>query len=460
MEKIVNIKVENIYPHPDNPRKDVGDVTELAESIKKNGIMQNLTVIPISALREEPENQPEADEISVKSDFHALIGHRRLAAAKKAGLTEVPCKIVSKISKKEQVAVMLEENMQRNDLTVFEQAQGFQMMLDLGETEESISEKTGFSKSTVRHRLNLAKLDQEELKKKTDEEGSFQLTLKDLYELEKIKDIKKRDKVLKEARDSRDLVWRAKQAADEEIREKNIDLFQELFKKKGIPKANKKVEDERYSGKWDTLQEWELDKEPPKTLKDFKREGLQWIVYYRKIAVIAPAKKKERKLSEDEIKQKELQEKKKEIKQKYKNMFSKVDEFIHGIIDGEIEPLKEDMELYKELMMTIIIAGITFYRSTLCYFYSGMDLFSLERDEPDKYKEFMEWESGLSELHLALAHMTTIKNKETWNYNGQYIKENGVKIRKVIDFLGKYGFSLSEEEEKLVDGTHELYVKR
>lgn len=166
MEKIVNIKVENIYPHPDNPRKDVGDVTELAESIKKNGIMQNLTVIPISAIREEPENQPEVDEISVKSDFHALIGHRRLAAAKKAGLTEVPCKIVSKISKKEQVAVMLEENMHRNDLTVFEQAQGFQMMLDLGETEESISDKTGFSKSTVKHRLNLAKLNQKELKKK------------------------------------------------------------------------------------------------------------------------------------------------------------------------------------------------------------------------------------------------------------------------------------------------------
>ena len=39
---------------------------------------------------------------------------------------------------------MLEENMQRNDLTIWEQANGFQMMLDLGETEESIAEKTGF----------------------------------------------------------------------------------------------------------------------------------------------------------------------------------------------------------------------------------------------------------------------------------------------------------------------------
>ena len=43
---IVTIGLEHIHPHPDNPRKDLGDLTELAESIKKNGIMQTLTVIP------------------------------------------------------------------------------------------------------------------------------------------------------------------------------------------------------------------------------------------------------------------------------------------------------------------------------------------------------------------------------------------------------------------------------
>lgn len=45
-KEIVNIGLEHIHPHPDNPRKDLGDLTELAESIKKNGILQNLTVIP------------------------------------------------------------------------------------------------------------------------------------------------------------------------------------------------------------------------------------------------------------------------------------------------------------------------------------------------------------------------------------------------------------------------------
>ena len=76
---IVTIGLEHIHPHPDNPRKDLGDLTELAESIKKNGIMQNLTVIP-------KEGEP--------GEYITIIGHRRSAAAKLAGVTEAPCRVV------------------------------------------------------------------------------------------------------------------------------------------------------------------------------------------------------------------------------------------------------------------------------------------------------------------------------------------------------------------------------
>lgn len=110
-----------------------------------------------------------------------------------AGLETVPC-IVSDMDEKEQTSVMLLENIQRSDLTVYEQAQGFQMMLDLGETEDTIAEKTGFSKKTVRHRLNIAKLDSKTLMEKERQDG-YQLSLTDLYELEKIKDVKTRDKI-------------------------------------------------------------------------------------------------------------------------------------------------------------------------------------------------------------------------------------------------------------------------
>ena len=45
MNEIVNLKIENLKHHPENPRADLGDLTELTESIRKNGVMQNLTVV-------------------------------------------------------------------------------------------------------------------------------------------------------------------------------------------------------------------------------------------------------------------------------------------------------------------------------------------------------------------------------------------------------------------------------
>ena len=179
---IVMLPIDVLHPHPDNPRKDVGDVCELAESIKTNGILQNLTVVPYFS----PIHK------SVMSGLYTvIIGHRRLAAAKKAGLTEAPCAIVE-MSEKDQLSTMLTENMQRIDLTVYEQAQGFQMMLDLGDTVDEIAEKSGFSKSTIRKRLEIAKLDNKTLQKVS----VRQLSLSDFDELAKLEDIETRNKVL------------------------------------------------------------------------------------------------------------------------------------------------------------------------------------------------------------------------------------------------------------------------
>lgn len=444
MGDIVNIGVEHIHPHPENPRKDLGDLTELVESIKKNGVMQNLTVIPIGGK---------------SGEYTAIIGHRRHAAAKLAGVKELPCRIIEGLSEKEQISTMLEENMQRNDLTIWEQANGFQMMLDLGETEEQIAEQTGFSRTTIRHRLNIAKLNQKELQKKEKDE-SFQLTLKDLYELEKIADVRTRDKVLKEATDSRDLVWKAKQAVTEETRAKNKKLFSELFKKAGIKKAPDGAEHERYSSKWDILQTWELDKDVPKSLKKFK-EGALWVVFWNsEMAVITPAKKQNRELSEYEIKEKEKSKAKNELKQKHKALYAEIDRFIMGIIMKEITPLKENVELYKALTLATIKGNVDYYRSDLVNFYTGKSLYELENEEPDKYKEFLEWEKSLSPLHLAIAHMTSIKKCEMYNYNVEYHQESAGKVNAIVDFLAMYGFSVSEEEKRVLDGTHELYRKR
>ena len=82
------ISLELLHAHKDNPRKQLGDLSELSDSIKQNGIMQNLTVVPAG----------EAG--SKKEGYTIIIGHRRAAAAKAAGLTEVPCAVVHMSYKK------------------------------------------------------------------------------------------------------------------------------------------------------------------------------------------------------------------------------------------------------------------------------------------------------------------------------------------------------------------------
>lgn len=168
------IHIDQLNPHPDNPRKDVGDVTELAESIKANGILQNLTVVPY------------------EGGYRVIIGHRRLTAAKMAGIEVLPC-VVVEMTEKDQIHTMLTENMQRVDLTIYEQAQGFQMMLDMGDSMDEIADKSGFSKTTVRKRLEIAKLDGAALKKATD---TRQITMADFDKLAEVEDIEARNRLL------------------------------------------------------------------------------------------------------------------------------------------------------------------------------------------------------------------------------------------------------------------------
>ena len=170
--KIVMINMLNLLHHPENPRKNIGDITELTESIKKNGIMQNLTVIPATPKAKDyycDDEVADYEKDPNKHMYRVIIGNRRMEAAKAAGVKELPCRIVTRIPFKTQLGIMLEENMQRTDLTIREQAEGFQLMLDLGETIETIEKKTGFGETTIRHRLNIAKLNGKELDKKEKE---------------------------------------------------------------------------------------------------------------------------------------------------------------------------------------------------------------------------------------------------------------------------------------------------
>ncbi len=216
---IQNIDINRLHPHPMNPRKDLGDISELAESIKTQGILQNLTVIPKETQAIGPGGIVVTDRAIINGEYTVIIGHRRLAASKLAGLTEVPC-VITNMDHRQQVATMLLENMQRADLTIYEQAQGFQMMIDLGETVADISEKTGFSDTTVRRRVKLLELDQEKFK--ASEERN--VSLMDYMELEKIESIELRNEVLDSIGTS-NFKNELYQAIDKEKTDKNMKLL-------------------------------------------------------------------------------------------------------------------------------------------------------------------------------------------------------------------------------------------
>lgn len=441
------LRIDQIHPHPNNPRKDLGDLTELAESIKKKGIMQNLTVIP----GHWDERKEWYDD-----GYTLIIGHRRFAAGKIAEIKEFPCRIVA-MNQKDQVGTMLEENMQRNDLTIWEQANGFQMMLDLGDTEADISEKTGFSKTTIRHRLNIAKLNQKELKKKEQDE-SFQLTLKDLYELEKIPDVKTRNKILKESNSSRDLVSRAQNAVAEAKRENCKKEICDLLKKMGIEKAPKDADNQLWSGKWNTIKEYKLDEEAPKQLRLPKEKELYWLVYYRTLKVITKAPKEKRELSKWEIELKEKDKAKRQIKAVLKESTARRKEFIQNIISGKINPVKDEEFVKDTIWQSLLALGSGTYESTVRSFFLNREEYKCSDEERNEAKEKT---TKLSVLHQMMIILHNSMQVETFDYNGIFIEPRGDALLKGYKALEPYGWYFeSKAESDVLNGTHELYYKK
>lgn len=450
-EGIVSIAVENIYQHPNNPRKDLGDLSELSESIKKKGVMQNLTVIP----GHWDEKQEWHDD-----GYTLIIGHRRCAAAKLAGLEELPCRIVDSMDNKEQISTMLEENMQRNDLTIWEQANGFQMMLDLGETEESIAEKTGFSKTTVRHRLNIAKLNSKELQKKECDEG-FQLSLKDLYELEKVKDLRTRNKILKESSSSANLASRARTAATEEKMAENEKVIGKMLEKLGVQKAPETAVNEMYSGKWETVKDFALESALPKSIKLPKEKcQMYYLRYFRTIHVITKAKKENKKLSPYEEKEREKNTAKKKIKAILKESGIRRKKFIADIIAGKTKAVKDEAGQKEFLWQSLVLVDSYISTSSLRRFFLDKDYYKCTEEELQEAREKAESLSTLHQMLVAL-HESMSNITETFYYDMSFRKEKANALLKGYEALEPYGWYFdSDDEKKVLDGTHELYQNK
>jgi ParB family transcriptional regulator, chromosome partitioning protein len=136
------IPVDKIDPNPEQPRTEFGDLTELTASIAEKGVLEPLLVKP---------NR-------LTGRWMIIAGERRWRSAQKAGLKEVPC-VEMEVDEGAVAEIALIENMQRKDLTVWEEADGLLALCDkFGYTHDDVARKVGKSRTTVTEALAIAKI--------------------------------------------------------------------------------------------------------------------------------------------------------------------------------------------------------------------------------------------------------------------------------------------------------------
>jgi ParB family chromosome partitioning protein len=135
------IAIDQIVPNPEQPRVEFGDLSELTASVKEKGVLEPLLVKPRG-----------------KGEWMIIAGERRWRAATLAGLTELPC-IEMDLDEQSIAEIALIENLQRKDLTIWEEADALAALSQkFGYTQEDIAKKISKSRTTVTELLTVASI--------------------------------------------------------------------------------------------------------------------------------------------------------------------------------------------------------------------------------------------------------------------------------------------------------------
>lgn len=165
---ILTVRISDIEPDKTQPRKNFEPeaLASLADSISTHGILQPIVVRrPESAdVTESNDDTSDAVRSILKEKYKIVAGERRWRAAKMAGLSEVPV-IVRNFTDKETAAIMLVENLQREDLNPVEMSKGLARLIDEFElTQEEAATAVGISRPALTNSLRLLSLPEKTLK--------------------------------------------------------------------------------------------------------------------------------------------------------------------------------------------------------------------------------------------------------------------------------------------------------
>lgn len=424
------ISIKRLHQHPKNVRRNYGDLTELTESIRENGILQNLTVVPDPA---------------IEGDYLVVIGNCRLQAARDARLSTVPCQVVE-MSEQEQIQTMLVENMQRRDLTVIEEAKGVQMCIDLGIKPGDLAKKTGLSKRTIYERKAIAKLDLNEERPNA--------TIQEYLKVAELKEKENQDELLKVI-GTPNFTWKYN-----ELRKKEESA---AFFKTITPYAlghAKETQDPpsygSYGNRYDVGSKADLDKIPweDDTEYVFRKST------YSPMITVYELKAEEDDADEDDNEYEKARERWEEATAQGKS-WAEI---------ARTSRMTYIQELIKESYGAIDKDKLIVWM-TICGF---------DREIPDTgiYLEVMEDENKYDgeELEQQIIEEVRLEPRQaivlvysmlesfsgaslpTMTSSGKYMKSET--YQRLYDFMHDFGYRPSTEEKKLLDGTHEIYIKK
>ncbi len=443
-KNLIYLSVDKLHPHQDNPRKDLGDISELAESIKAKGIMQNLTVVPFVSKTNSKFNG--------EGMYTVIIGHRRLAAAKMAGLETVPCVIVE-MSEAEQVSTMLLENMQRSDLTIYEQAKGFQMMLDLGDTIAGIQEKTGFSESTIRRRVKLAELDEKKLKAA----AGRQITMTELDELNSVESVAARNELLSEIGTS-NFKWKLQSIKAAERRREEQQKARMALLAAGLTEISyKDCRSDKYAM---SQRYWVMCSE---AINGYKRKNDEdFFAFNGDTAYLCYALTEEMIadkavfFKEEEKRKLEKKERMDKLRELFANAYDIREEFIDNLPQSII------MKKFDVIVTFLFYAEAEDIGAYIGY-EEMYEFFGVNSDGEDQI--------SYEDVHTVMSRNSQEENifkylimkfgdnagRNCINWDGRYRTDKN--LAEWYGLLVRLGYEMSDEEKALLDGTHELYEK-
>lgn len=454
-EKIIYIPREKLYAHPNNPRKLLGDCTEMADSIRAMGILQPLVVVRYNP-SEHPTIQPDGEDCYV-----TIIGHRRRKGGMMAGVEAYPA-ILKEMTLSEQIGTMLVENGNREDLTRQEEAHAIQQLLDLGESIDSVCEMTGFSKETIRKRRKLLDLDQQKLAEAEARGGR----LEDYMKLDKISDPELKNALLDtigtnnfdaELKRARDILKRR------ELITAYVPEVEKFATRIEAPDSEKMYFLRNYN--W-----WNRDPiavpEDADQVAYFFRVTPEQIDFYRERSA-SEVERQDQARAAAQLQSEETNRRNQELEEVALRAYELRTEFVHNLSSQKVKKHFGAVVTFFGKCLLDMVSTKDARSLSLDTFLMG-DMLGLDIDSAGivPLKEYEESARRVPEYNLLVTAYLLADSNDLRYHQREYqlsttsylVKHiDNEKLDRVYALLTELGYKLSDEESAYKDGTHKLY---